>query len=612
MRDEKYEISILLFPSILSSGLLFFLLTALLQGRPEHAFTIGGTASVITISWCASLFLVQRKLSNKEIGCFVLKNRISIIVLIICMLCVSWFIICNSWGRGCLTLFPEERIDNSTQLIDTLSFSAYAEGFRGFLLPVSLINAPKWIHYHVFSCLLMRLVADLLHLPVFVAYNFLFPVIFLPIYIYSQLWAVFSAKRYFSDTQFLTLSDVIILTCYNIGILNGTILNRMAIWKYLTINSESFLLSNTILFILFGIAFHVLKAKKYKGLLLTIIIPVSILILTWTKVSAGALFVVSVVFYLFRVGYKRPRYWVLNLVYILEMILCLRFFNSNTESSTSVWMGGFQFAALSTYCKGIVWYVGHVIYLSILPCLFFALVCMKYRSIKEMKKNGMTIWLEEMIVICLFGFLPGMFFSFAGGTAVYFSYVIEIPALLLLCGCNYVETNEIMRWLRKKRMLRYAVIILFCVGCCIQVKYYSPSIRASVYMRYEKNGIYAHCMEIRNLAGKERSKHVIFLDSDSYLMNEYGMDEYRMLHTYTGLTGIEVINATYDKEGEQFWFSDKSIGADAWKIAIYPKSQKLVFDDAIRKARSQGFETMIHITKNGYDCIDLNIDNTKS
>lgn len=597
---------IIILPVIVSAVLTSFLFHGLFVTNSPYKNKIIPFACFILFLWIAASIKVLWLPSKTKSYYYTSEPKQPLfinIVFIILALIISVYFALTIWGIGYLSLSPIARINNGIQHQDTLYHSAIAESFSRSFIPSALINDETYLHYHTFSHFLINIFARMLSIPAFIAYNYIFPIVFLPLYIFAQMLAIFSAKKIFAGSAtVLNIIDLLAIASFNMGIISNNILGKYAISKASYIASESYLIGNTLAFLFYSVLLlniYRKPKKKNKVILFLIGIPSMIFLVSWAKISIGMLFTLSILYYFFRMKIKSIKYWCFNFYYGLVYLVCIKLFNNGAGVYSNI-KDAFRLFAFSDYCSGSLGIAGHYLLLSVMSILFIIFELKYYRYNLTDIKSRKTIWVEEILIISLFAFLPGALLVINGGSAGYFSYFVETPAMIMLCGHDYI--NKAINRLRKDKAVFLLPAVLWCaiigINACFNMIQKKKLITAD-----RGSGFYDEMMEIREMAGDTPELYTFYLDSDAKAVDIFS-DSLSNLYVYPALTRIGVINASYCwDDGKYYTFTDKNVGAYGLKDV---RNGKLSFNEALKKAREMGKEKIIHVTKEGYEIIECN------
>ena len=595
--DTKKRTSLLVFPFTVSLVLSVYLFKGISLTHPRYGTRTILAAGLILLFWTFVFIADQLRIYKGKGKYFI---RCHVLPIFVMAVFIAMFMACAVWGAGYLSLVPYERIDNGSQHIDSMYHSAIAESYKHFPYASTLLNGEEYLPYHTFSHMLMGNVSRILGIPGLVAYCFFFPTIFLPLYVLTIMFAISCAKNYFEGKLGIAFLDVAVVSLFISGVAASSVIGSYGVWKTSYILSESFEIADTLTFLAYGVAFYAVKEwqdnKKRLNLFKFFLMPVFIFIISWSKISVGFVFTTSVLYYVFRTRMKEWRYWLLNIFYFAVFIVSLRLFNSNVSNASIA--DTFKFKAFEEYCSGPLGIWGHYLILLIMPVMFITLEVARNHYDKKDFFAAKTVWIEDMIVVCLVAFLPGFVMIIAGGSAAYFSYVCEIPALLMLCGRNYVDLNEDVKG--SMRPLIYA----FCFCWCIFTAYTNRSASPLDAITGEHTtNLSGTLLGIRDAVGNDADKYSIYLDQDSIVTQVFASG---MTSSYVcpAMTGVGVINASYYQDGACYSYLGEQL-SNEYAMTFTDNEGMLSFEDAIEKARGMGKEALIHITNSGYEVVKI-------
>ena len=598
--EIKMDKNILLMPVIVSVTLTGILLYGLHITDSLYKNKIICISIFLVLIW-VSLFLIH----NKKRQTIKMKSNSLFDLTII--LSVSFLIgivfSCFVWGKGYLSLSPVARIDNGTQHADTLFHSAIAESFGRSMIPRALVNEERTLPYHTFSHLLLKGVAELVSMPTFIIYNYIYPILFLPAYIFAQITSIKCAKKYFIKSKELCIMDVIIIGIYNVGIFQNQILSACGVWKSSYVVSESFLIANTLAYLSYAVLFSYIQKdninKILNHLFIIVGIPAMIFCLSWAKISVGFLFTASVMYYILRQYWRSIKGWGVEIIYALVFLLSVYLFNRGSGTAGGI-MKEIQLFAFEKYCENMYGFMGHYFILILMGGIFIILeiIFNKY-SLRKMIR-GKALFIEEILIVSILGFLPAFMIDINGGSAGYFSYAVETLALILLCG-----NNKINHVIQKMRGAKWKKIIP--CSMCIWCIYIGIDTAAGVIqedqmiIKDDVPGFYTELMNLREIMDGEPEAYTFYLDNDSKVA-ELFQEPLAAIYVHPGLTGAGVINASYCMDGKYFLFDGTEIGGYGLKDV---NNEKLSFEKAKMKAIELGKKYLIHASENGYEIVQL-------
>ena len=587
---RERRISVLVVPCLVSLVLSAFILTAVVTVRPLYGVRMAIAAVGISAVWMALLILDFRRMTKGRTKRTMLCSPLTVLVPAVFL---GIYLAHAVWGSRYLTLAPLEQIDNGVQHLDALFHSSLAESFKRSLIPSTLLNGETYIPYHSFSHLLMSVPSRILGAPALVTYCYMYPALFLPAYLLVQMMAMVSAKEYFCNRSKLRLRDWSLLVLYNVGCLPDAWLDEHGIWKRNCILSESFLIAGMLAFLSYAVILHVMKypgkGPKRMKILLLAVIPVSIFVITWCKISSGLVFAATVMYTVFRKKIKDPRFWGLNVLYGVIFLLAAWLFNF-IEGGYQSTHNAFRFAAFSLYCPGPLGLLGHYAFLMIMPVLFIALEIRRLRKERQVFSTGKTVWIEVALLAAFVSFAPGFVMAFESGSAVYFAYMVEIPAILLLTGQPSFSSER-----RIPLMLRRGM----CVVCAVWCTAMCWINRASDPMQYvtgqHESNLSAVLMEIRETCGGHPEDYTIYLEEDNIAQQVFKpviLKDLRTAYVWPAMTGVGVINATYEENGTIYSYTGEVLPTD-YGAQYTDAEHPLSLEEAKAAAREMGKKEII-------------------
>ena len=596
----KYnDSSVYILPCVVSMVLSAVLTVSVYLTKSRFGLRACIVSLSITLIWLVLFIIHQRYLLKGKTEALTINCPMVIVIVI--SVVIAGYLACTIWRGSSLSLDPYGKIDNGSQGLDILFHSAISESFRSSLTPSTLLNDEEYVAYHTFSHMIMGAIAKITSIPGFITYNYLFPIVFLPLYVFGQTVAISAAKRYFVGAWEMSFFDITMVSLFITGMMDNRILVRYAVWKSSYIGSGSFLVANTMLFLSYASIFYALYCRKAKDknllLFCVVMIPTELFLVSWAKTSVGLVFTVSVMYYVFRTRMKDIRGWILNAFYLGVFSLSFVLFNSNLSSKAG---GGLmkriKWLAFSEWTSGRLGIWGHYLLLLLIPVAYIWIDILKNKYTWDEIKQGHTIFIEEMVCICIIAFLPGLVMQIEGGSAVYFSYVVEIPAMLLLCGHNYFSIMG-----GKKRIV-YCVIFLWCI--CMAWTNRSPN-PFNCILNEHGSGLSSMLLEIRELGGANPQDYTIYMDKNALPARVFA-DDRKSVYVCPAMTGIGVINATYIDNGICYLFSGEVAipeGSGRYGLLCTDSKKPLTLEEALDKASKMDKEYLIHLTRDGYEVI---------
>ena len=590
--------SFYIFPFVTALTAFLFTVEALSITHQVYSLRIIIFLLFILIMWFTLLVIDQKRISNCPSPESCIRFRFDVIAVL--SLFLAFYLIYTSLGSGYLNLFPLNMINTGEMHRDSLYHSAIAESYKRSIAASTLLNNESFLKYHTFSHFIIGNISRLVDIPALFGYCFISPIFLIPIYIFSQLIAVSIAKKYFEASSQISYIDIILVILFNVGIFYGGFLSSYGNIKTSFIISESFLLANTLAFLFYALAFYMLvhfqNNTRLLGLYCIFIIPVSIFLTSWAKVSVGFVLTAAIMYYVFRIGLTSYRAWLLNVLYFFTFILYLHIFNSGAGGVSKSIATDHQIGALGNYCIGSLGIWGHFLILLIMPVVFIIFEKSRMKFSFSDLIVGKTVWIELIIVVCFIAFLPGIIMDVSGGAQRYFTQAMEVPAIILLCGHNYIDVDKDSKG--NLRILIYVICFLWCIINSFTNRATNP---ISCYNGKSKMTLSDILLEIREETNGNSQKYTLYLDKDSIPARTF-MDGRRAAYVCPAMTGIGVINATYYNGDDYYTF--KGDKARDYSLSMTDNDHNLTFDEALEKAKGMGKEKVIHMTKNGYEIVD--------
>ena len=597
----------MVFPFMMSCVITYYFIKAMFITKQWYYGRMTAFALFLLVIW-GGIFLYGQV---KRRAFYAHQNVVLVIFLSFLLGLYCTFFI---WGKyEAHTLMPYWSIDNGAAAMDTLFHSAIAENYKHELLPSSLINSEHVMRYHTFSHLIIGRMAGILGIPSYIAYNLLYPIVFFPIYVFSQIFAINCSKKYFEQLPTWKITDVLILMLFNVGFAyegyydggEGFLIKYQA-GRYGRLASESFLISNIFTFLFAGFCFLYIKEKRDKqltkkdGLFLFGFIPVGIFIITCSKISNGMMVVFVLFWYILRKSNRKlPIKWGAIVLYFFEFALTSIIVSNNVTSGgpNSITDKFVLFATKDQFLgKYGLW--GHWFVLSIMTAVFIYLEMDKHRYSLNDLKNGKTIWIEILVLSSVLLFLPGFLINIGGGSAGFFSCLVEYEALILLCGQNWYEDKA--EW----NKLLGVITLVWSMGMVFTNLKSAPLDGVD---RYEPQGLSVQLQEINALVKGNADRYTIYLDTDAYVTQFGYPTDRECFYLYPAMTGVGVINATYKQDNEFYSFRGNIVG-NYYNMDNTDNMHWISFEEGCEKAKENGKDFLIHIVSTGYEVIDLRFD----
>ena len=214
IKYSKYSENKVFLPFVIVTTLvLSIMFTSIKSGLWEMNKKIIVVSVIIWIAW---LFLFLR---DKVKGAKIADNNGLLLVKLLFAVIISLFFANTVWFSGYLTLNTINAISQGNIHVDTLFHSTIAESFKNYGYSSVLINEAggNLLRYHFGSHFLMALVSFTFNISAFDAYNYLYPTICIPIYVYLIISVIIEIRKYKRETVRLSIVDYIFLSFFFIG-----------------------------------------------------------------------------------------------------------------------------------------------------------------------------------------------------------------------------------------------------------------------------------------------------------------------------------------------------------------------------------------------------------
>ena len=239
---------------------------------------------------------------------------------------------------------------------------------------------------------------------------------------------------------------------------------------------------------------------------------------------------------------------------------------------------------------------GHYFLLSLMTILFVCLELNRKNFKWEDFKAGNTIWIECILIMTILAFMPSAILKYGYSDSVYFSFCIEIPSLILLCGHDYIDIKNEANGALKP--LIYGI----CLCYCLWTGYHHKLINPLTYITNEHNSNLSETLlQIRDQVGKNPEQYTIYIEPDSFLSQVYPEGR-KAIFVCPAMTGVGVINATYSYDGNYYAYNGEQVsryGMDDINNGM------ISYDNALEIAKENGKTYVIHLLNTGYEIEDL-------
>ena len=441
MKKNKSEIihNIFFLPTIMVFFQFCFLSVALFNSGFSFEKKVLIVSFLLVCLW-GTLFITDF-IRNKN---FKINIITAFLIILIFMFCFN--LIRQSWFTNYLRIDAVQSFFCGKTFIDTLFHSAIAESIVTNGYPSIQQNASTFLAYHWLSHYVVVGISKIFAIPCFITYNYLFPIIFIPLMLYLAQKVIVVGKIYFSGISTINLIDYIIL----VGIVYGFVTKQQQSNLGCNIcvalfNSESCLFAVILLLLYFVIInYGYINIKNFNKINLFILIPIFILFLFFAKISFGIIFALGTSYYVFRKYFLQDKKWLLLVEYCGLLLFCFLLVMIPANSSFGP-VGEFKrdfifFHYVRTECKNLFYVFLHYFFL-FLPIV--STIILKrdiiFKNNLEYKKR--SIFLEMCFLLMVVACLPGILINIHGGSAFYF--VIPIYYLFFYRNINSLLSSII-------------------------------------------------------------------------------------------------------------------------------------------------------------------------
>lgn len=555
-------------------------------------------------------------------GFFFIRNEIKIndkrfsryTTLIVIGIFLGFYYASKIWFSSYLNLFPIESYLNGNLALDTSYLTDVAESFRTNGYPSIMMNDNGILYYHVISNLIFSCISEILNVPCLVTYCYLYPVIFIPLYVFLLQEVIIVFRNHFGDNSTFCKKDVVFLLCFLLGFNFFSISDLIVYGNDSIIQSESFFVS----FVLFLLVLRICIPFRKKNAVKYLLIPFAILFIAGAKISTGLLFALLVIYFLFRTNPKSYKNWLLICLYSFAFVLFYIFVFSKSSNGADV--KTFEFLAfLKSYVPKSFWGLHYFFYF--IPVLFL----FEYDTVGSFfqKKYFVTtdnLWFEVSFLLTIGSWLPGLFFNIYGGSAEYFCIPAFLISCLILWGRGIVS-KFFNNFQFSKTTLLCLVFLLLILPTAKKIKPISMiketviggntatlyrvgnsiSGKKKLFLCLRKADCcdderYQRIKEIRSLPKKRRKNMCVYIDKDSWVSYYYkstlmlhGNYDIRGAYATASVLGLPIINAFYEQDGYLYRWDDERI-ADfvAYGFESVSPGKKLSQEQIYNKAKMIG------------------------
>lgn len=446
-------------PMIICLILCGYVIVSLINSGYFYEKSILVSVYIILSVWIVFFFSVELK--NKKVFNISKKDYLSFFGAIF----LGFYYAFHIWFNDYLNLDPMSCFLSGNSNIDNLFHSDIAESFITNGYPSIMFNGCNLLHYHVISHFFISLISRIIRVPCIVTYNYLYPVIFIPIYVLLLQTTVIVFRKRNSECKSTVIydnKDFFFLLCICLGFNFFGFCDKACFWYNSMIDSESNLIAIILMLITFSLFFYL--PSKFRDFIDFLLIPISIFLISGTKISCGVIFILAIEYYHIMLNPKSKKNFVILFMYFSIFTVSYIVFGNKPVINTA--KGGvpfYLFHFARTYIQSKYWIIHYAIYLLPSVLIYRYYVSEKLFS-KEYLLNRSNIWPEMAFLLTIFSWLPGFFLEIAGGSAEYFVLPAFIINILLFQGlCIHKKIyNSIKEYDYKNIiiMLLFYIIIL--------------------------------------------------------------------------------------------------------------------------------------------------------
>lgn len=543
---------------------------------------------------------------------------------------LSAYLAYTVWGTGMLNTDPLGAIAQGSNAIhnDTLYHVSIAQGILSYGCPSFLVNTVGFLNYHFGSHVLMALLSFVLDIPVYFVYEFLYPVFFFPAYMYLIFSVSERLRRFFSGPKLWSIPDFAVVLLFMIyEYPRAFLLWRVGIWKESGIVSESYLIgliaAMLYLEVLFWAKEHGLFQKSaFSRVWEWVLTPVFILLTGICKISIGFFLCAGVMYYVFRMHTKELCYWLLNVCYGLCFLL-LYFLPKMIDSPygyNPMKISPFDFIKGYVVPRYLWLHVFLLYYLSFL-LLFWRLRKKKLIQIIQKKQHVPE---EILFWICLSGAIIANLLEIRDGSGIYFLYVQQLAALLLLVGYNVPD--EVVHALKGSKRLWLKIFVgglTACMGFFVfynglhDFKGYGDLLTARYHRNQDAgtasglaawfspspdaNDLYVQLISrINELTDGHKRDYYLYVDESACIWGHTYVKDSDVRY-YPAMTGVLAIGELYCLDGEMY-YNDNTPFTGIW-YKPNPDEPKMTLEAAVKKSRRDGKIALIHLYEDTLEVI---------
>ncbi|MFZ1806599.1 MAG: hypothetical protein WAU36_05230 [Cyclobacteriaceae bacterium] len=362
-----------------------------------------------------------------------------------------------------------EKIGMGIISVDQLFHSSITEMIRTYGIPSFGLYGTPYLPYHYGSHFVMARFSELFGLKALETYNYVYPILFLPLYfraflfLVGDLFKVFHSKSQKPSSHW---SFWIVLAMVTAGFLPNDFLVKFGILESWIV-SESYLLSITFLFLCISLILSAgTRHVNWRSATLeTLLFIVLIIAVAFSKISVGFVAGLAGIYVLWRSGkWKSPILIMYGAITLIVIIVSLKFASpSSSDQGTS----NFSFLySIRTYTSEqlrdmflFVYYLFLIIFVTLR--LNAQQVNSFARLIVSIRKRKL-LDVEFLIVVAIMGFIPPAILFIGQGSGFYFLDVQTrlSVAFLMAWFLRHISCSDPIKFSRLTFVLYSVVVIL--------------------------------------------------------------------------------------------------------------------------------------------------------
>jgi hypothetical protein len=592
--DMKYGENRALLPFVMATIYTVLVIWSSINSGMWESRKIIIISSIIWAVWL-TLFIVESSKGN-----IIAEKRSRYAGKLFFAAIISLFCASSVWFSGYLTLNPIDAIVNGKVHHDTVFHVAIAESIKNYGYPSLLLNDAAFLHYHCGSHFVLAMLSRVLNVSVFNVYNYLYPIIFTPIYSFLIMAVIVEIRKHKNEATLLSVVDYAFLSFFFVGFIPTAVLGHIGIWKSSWVISESYLVALVFFLLYLLLILKIHKNGRFGNVSAILLTILFIVICTAMKISVGFLLTVGVVYINFRKNTRKVQYWMVNAVFLTVFLLFYKVF------SDAYGYSGFQlFSFVRNYVVRSSGYIGIVLHYFFL--LFFTLLVLNYqRSVNKPLKSSIQskklIMEETLLVVSVASLLPGMFMDIVGGSAGYFSYFQELIAIVMLLGYNIPDK---LRQKTYDNNVKWKKTIGFCMLLLTLFALFNTRIDkiakvAKIHDNTADNRLLTNIQDVMKISRDEKKRYGIFLENNAEIWERYKHNAETAFLFYPAFTGIRVLSRVYT---DGYGITD-SVDTENM-IGAIGSVRKLTLDEAKKEAKGKDVNRIIHFYDDKYRIIEI-------